>query len=214
MNGIATTRKTRDFVAKGRIVMMVRMAGLGIALVAAAAASPVPGAKTVEPGATAAVRVALERLPRYGVFDFLAFRLDRGAVTLEGYAYGPWLKSDAADTLKGLPGVAEVADTVEILPASQSDDRIRWITFFNIYTDTALERYAPWGATGARFDAFQYGGAPGMQPLGYPIHIIVRGGRTTLVGAVDNAADKQIAGIRAREVPGVFAVENQLTTAR
>ena len=194
--------------------MMVRMAGLGVALMAVVAASPARGVKMVEPGAAAAVRVALEGLPRYGVFDFLAFRLDRGAVTLEGYAYRPSLTSDAADTMKRLPGVVEVADTVEILPASPGDDRVRWITFFNIYTDTTLERYAPWGATGARFDAFQYGGAPGMQPLGYPIHIVVRGGRTTLVGTVDNAGDKQIAGIRAREVPGVFAVDNQLATAR
>lgn len=52
-----------------------------------------------------------------------------------------------------------------------------------------------------------------MQPFGYPIHIIVRGGRTTLVGVVDNPADKQIAGMRAREVPGVFAVDNQLQTS-
>ena len=178
------------------------------------AASGGPDPRAVEPKAVSEVRLTLERLPRYGVFDFLAFRLDRGEVTLEGYAYGPWLKSDAANAVKRLPGVNDVSDMVEILPASQTDDRIRWITFLQIYTDNALERYAPWGASGARFDAFQYGGAAGMQPFGYPVHIIVRGGRMTLVGRVDNAADKAIVELRAREVPGVFAVDNQLATSR
>jgi osmotically-inducible protein OsmY len=50
-----------------------------------------------------------------------------------------------------------------------------------------------------------------MQPFGtYPIHIIVRNGRTTLVGIIDNEADKTLAGVRAREVPQVFNVENDL----
>jgi hypothetical protein len=30
------------------------------------------------------------------------------------------------------------------------------------------------------------------------------------LGVVDNAGDKQIAGTKARQVPGSFAVENQL----
>ena len=56
---------------------------------------------------------------------------------------------------------------------------------------------------------------PGMQPVGrYPIHIIVKNARTMLFGVVDNAADRQIAEVRAREVTGVFEVENNLTATR
>ena len=56
---------------------------------------------------------------------------------------------------------------------------------------------------------------PGMQPVGiYPIHIIVKNGRTKLLGVVDNATDRQLAEVRAREVTGVFEVENSLTVAR
>ena len=56
---------------------------------------------------------------------------------------------------------------------------------------------------------------PGMQPVGrYPIHIIVKGGRTMLLGVVDNTADRQFAEVRAREVTGVFNVENSLTVVR
>jgi len=50
-----------------------------------------------------------------------------------------------------------------------------------------------------------------MEPLGdFPIHIIVKGGRTILMGVVDSESDKTVAGMRAREVPGAFAVDNQL----
>jgi osmotically-inducible protein OsmY len=56
---------------------------------------------------------------------------------------------------------------------------------------------------------------PGMQPVGiYPIHIIVKGGRTMLLGVIDSAADRQIAEVRAREVSGVFEVENGLVVVR
>ena len=36
--------------------------------------------------ATERVRTALEGLPNYGVFDFLAFEMDERSVTLIGYA--------------------------------------------------------------------------------------------------------------------------------
>ena len=53
-----------------------------------------------------------------------------------------------------------------------------------------------------------------MQPVGrYPIHIIVKNGRIMLLGAVDNAADRQLAEVRARELSGVFEVENSLAVA-
>ena len=55
----------------------------------------------------------------------------------------------------------------------------------------------------------------GMQPVGpYAIHIIVKNGRTMLLGIVDGAADRHIAGVRARDVTGVFEVENSLTVLR
>ena len=52
---------------------------------------------------------------------------------------------------------------------------------------------------------------PGMQPVGvYPIHIVVKNGRTMLLGVVDNAGDRQIAEVRACEVSGAFGVVNEL----
>jgi hyperosmotically inducible protein len=164
---------------------------------------------------TLMVQRALQRLPYYGVFDFLVFGVDRGTVTVTGYAYRGNLKSDVANAVKRVPGVDELGNKIEVLPASQNDDRIRWSTFYNIYTDDFLSRYAPGGAMSARYEALSFARFPGMQPFGmYPIHIIVKNGRTTLLGIVDNEADKTLAGVRAREVTGVFGVENDLIVSQ
>src|SRR5262245_11135151 len=77
----------------------------------------------------------LARLPTYGVFDFIAFGHERGKVTLVGYAYYGGLKSHAARAVKRVPGVDTVENKIEQLPASMNDDRIRWETFYRIYTD-------------------------------------------------------------------------------
>src|SRR5215510_10094733 len=182
-----------------------------VAIVVASGAAPMLSAQTAAHRETAtAVARALHRLPYYGVFDFLAYGTERGTVTLAGYAYQGNLRSDAARAVRRVSGVDEVANGIEILPASQEDDRIRWATFQNIYTDEFLSRYAPGGVMGARRGVLLSAQHPGLQPSGtYPIHIIVKNGRTTLVGQVDNESDRILAGIRAREVPLVFGVENQ-----
>jgi len=43
-----------------------------------------------------------------------------------------------------------------------------------------------------------------------PIRIVVNAGRVTLEGVVDNQGDKNTAGIRAKTVPGIFEVTNNL----
>jgi osmotically-inducible protein OsmY len=161
------------------------------------------------------VRHMLERLPYYGVFDYLVFRVDRGVVYLAGYSFEGRLKADAEMAVKRAPGVVEVANRIEVLPASQNDGRIRWATFYRVYTDDFLSRYAPGGVYEVLREVRDERRFPGMQPVGrYPIHIVVKGGRTMLFGAVDNAADRQIAEVRAREVSGVVDVSNDLVAAR
>ena len=175
-----------------------------------AAAQSTTSAETVR-----SVRRMLEHLPYYGVFDFIAFAVDRGTVTLVGYSYQGNMKADAEMAAKRSIGVDEVANKIEALPASPNDDRIRWATFYRIYADDLLSRYAPGGAPEVLRELRDEQHFPGMQPVGiYPIHIIVKNGRTMLLGVVDSAADRQIAEVRAREVSGVFAVENSLTVAR
>jgi osmotically-inducible protein OsmY len=193
----------------------VRRSLVAVALFATVGAAASAHAQTVTPEETVrSVRSMLERLPYYGVFDFIAFGVNRGVVTLVGYGYQGSLKADAEMAAKRASGVDEVANKIEVLPTSPNDDRIRWATFYRIYTDDFLSRYAPGGVHQVLREIEDERHFPGMQPVGiYPIHIIVKNGRTMLVGAVDNAVDRQIAEVRAREVTGVFEVENSLTVA-
>ena len=165
------------------------------------------------------IRKELLQLPYYGVFDFLAFSYDKGTVRIMGYAYHTTLKHDAVRAAKRASGVDQVIDEIEELPLSQFDDELRWKAYYAIYRDPFLSRYAPgggllWGHRhpfGGGFHAMDLRRFPGMEPLGdYPLHIIVRHGSITLLGVVDNESDKVVAGMRAREVPGSFGVENEL----
>jgi len=196
----------------------VRVAGALVVLtVALAGALPLLGAD--EKSSVAEIRKELLQLPYYGVFDFLAFSYDKGTVTLMGYAYHSTLKRDAARAAKRASGVDQVIDEVEELPVSQFDDDLRWRTYYAIYRDPFLSRYAPgggllWGHRhpfGPGFHGMNLRRFPGMEPLGdYPLHIIVKNGKITLLGVVDAESDKTVAGLRAREVPGSFGVENEL----
>jgi hyperosmotically inducible periplasmic protein len=189
---------------------------LAVALLVAIGAGAETTAQTVAPEETVrSVRRALERLPYYGVFDYIVFRVDRGTVFLAGYSFQGRLSADAEAVTKRASGVDTVVNKIEALPTSPNDDRIRWETFYRIYTDDFLSRYAPGGPHDVLRELRDERRFPGMQPVGvYPIHIVVKNGRTMLLGVVDNASDRQIAEVRAREVTGVFEVENGLTVVR
>ena len=181
--------------------------------------APGSPAQTTTDATVDEIRSQLLRLPYYGVFDFLAFSYDRGTVTLGGYAYHPALKTDAERAVKRVARVDQVINQIEELPVSPSDDELRWRTYYAIYSDPFLSRYAPgggllWGHL-HRVPRTLFGSAarfPGEQPVGnYPIAIVVKRGHITLMGIVDSESDKTMAGMRAREVPGSFGVENELT---
>ena len=140
------------------------------------------------------VRHELVMLPYYGVFDNLSYRVDGPKVTLFGQVTRPTLKSDAEKAVKRIEGVDRVDNTIEVLPLSGNDDQLRLAIYRAIYSQTALQRY-------------QLGAVP-------PIHIIVKNGNATLEGVVANTGDKNIAGIQAKGVSGVFSVTNNLTTEK
>jgi hyperosmotically inducible protein len=139
------------------------------------------------------VRHELVMLPYYGVFDNLAYRVDGGAVTLLGQVTRPTLKSDAENVVKRIEGVERVVNQIEVLPVSPNDDQIRIAVYRAIYGQTGLDRYA-------------------LQAVP-PIHIIVKNGTVTLEGVVSSEADKNLAGLKANGVAGVFSVTNNLQVA-
>ena len=196
-------------------IRVLRIAVAAIALAATISVRSAESQTTASDETVSSVQRMLERLPYYGVFDYIVFRVDRGTVYLAGYSYEGNLKADAERAAKMASGVDEVANKIELLPASPNDDRIRWSTFYRIYTDDFLSRYSPGGARQVWRELLDESRFPGMQPVGtYPIHIIVKNGRTMLLGGVASAADRQLAEIRARDVSGVFEVENSLTVGQ
>ena len=139
---------------------------------------------------TREVRHELLMLPYFGVFDSIAFKVEGSTVTLLGQVVRPSLKSDAENAVKHIEGVEKVDNQIEVLPPSPMDDGLRIRLYREIYGYPALEKYAL-----------------GVQK---PIRIIVKNGRVTLEGVVDNDSDKNLAGMRANTVPGIFQVTNNL----
>ena len=136
------------------------------------------------------IRRELVTLPSYSVFDNLQFTLTGRTVTLTGQVTKPALKSDAETAVKGVEGVADVVNKIQVLPSVPMDDRIRVDEYHAIYREPYLDRYA-------------------LQAIP-PIHIVVNTGNVTLNGVVDSQSDKDLAAARANSVSGVFSVTNNL----
>jgi osmotically-inducible protein OsmY len=140
------------------------------------------------------VRHDLAMIPWYSVFDNLAYQVDGDTVTLKGQVRRPVIKNEAESSTKHIQGVTNVVNQIEVLPPSPFDDQVRRQEYRSIYSFVPLEHYAM-----------------GVNPA---IHIIVKGGNVTLEGVVGTQADKDAANIRARSVPGVFGVTNNLRVVK
>jgi hyperosmotically inducible protein len=136
------------------------------------------------------VRHEILMLPYYDVFDNITYTVSGYEVTLMGQVTQPTLKHDAENVVKQIEGVEKVVNQIEVLPLSPMDDGLRLRLFRAIYGFPALEKYA--------------------LPVIKPIRIIVKNGHVTLQGVVDSENDKNMAGLRANAVSGVFSVTNNL----
>ncbi len=134
----------------------------------------------------------LAMLPWYGVFDNLEYQVNGTEVTLTGQVISEHAttRDDAERFVGSISGVTNVINRIEVLPPSQFDDQIRRAEYRTVFSKADLGRYT-------------LGAIP-------QVHIIVKGGHVTLEGVVMNQMDKNMAGIFANTVPGVFSVENNL----
>jgi hyperosmotically inducible periplasmic protein len=177
-------RKT-NFIVRA-VLLMTLMSLLAPALSALANTSQVNSRLVKQ------IRHELATLPYYGVFDWLEFELKPdNTVVLRGYVTRPTTKADAEARVKDIEGVKGVINEIQVLPVSPSDDRLRIALYRQLYDwDSPLFRYATQSIPS--------------------IHIIVDGGRAILKGVVNSKADAQLAYMRARSVPGLFDVKNEL----
>jgi len=126
-------------------------------------------------------------------FNNINIGVHNGVVTLSGTVYGPVDKDSAISLVSHTPGVRDVVDNLEVAPVSPMDDQLRLRLARAIYGAPSLQRYS-------------------LDPA-RPIRITVVNGNVTLSGVVDNKMDKDVAGIQANTVPGVFKVTNDLQVA-
>ena len=127
-------------------------------------------------------------------FDYFALGVKDGVVTVAGQDRTGVGKDEALAEIASMPGVKDVIDQVTVAPVSNFDDGLRLRAARAIYSDPVLSKYA-------------------IDPA-RPIRIIVDNGHVTLYGVVNNAMDKQVAGLRASQLFGAFTVNNQLEVGK
>ncbi|MGA9813916.1 MAG: BON domain-containing protein [Terriglobales bacterium] len=148
----------------------------------------------------AAVEAKLDRKLHYdrigydNQFNFVDVSVRDGVATLTGETYNYVGRDSALALANTMPGVKDVVDNIKVSPVSGFDDRIRISAMRAIYRDPVLGRYAS---------------DPAL-----PIRIVVDNGKLSLYGTVATAMDKQIAGMRANQVFGVFSVDNKLEVVK
>jgi hyperosmotically inducible protein len=126
-------------------------------------------------------------------FNFVTASVDNGVVTLNGETRTEVDRDSALALVNDTAGVKDVVNNMKVAPVSGFDDEIRIRALRAIYHDPALGQYA-------------------IDPA-RPIRIVVDRGTLSLYGVVNSPMDKTIAGIRASQVFGAFAVKNNLEVA-
>lgn len=140
-----------------------------------------------------AEKLAYDRVGYGNVFNAITVNVQNGVVTLGGHARTDVDKDSAMALVSTYPGVKEVNNDIEVDPVSIMDDQTRMAVARAVYGYPSLNKYA-------------------IDPA-KPIRISVQNGHVELAGVVDTEADKNVAGIRANGVPGVFSVKNDLQVA-
>ena len=133
----------------------------------------------------------VNRYTQFTIFDDVDVAVKNGIVTLTGDVTMPHKRDDIEKRVAKVDGVLEVRNQINVLPASLSDDRLRYRIARAIYDNPQFWNYAI-----------------GPNP---PIHIIVEHGRVTLTGVVNNDVDRMIARSLAYQFPAM-SVKNNLKT--
>ncbi len=128
---------------------------------------------------------------RFTVFDDVQASVDDGVVTLYGAVTMPYKRDDIAKRVSKVPGVTQVVNKIGVLPVSQFDQQLRYQIARAIYGNPSFWSYASMANP--------------------PIHIVVRNGRVTLTGVVNNNVERMLAMSLATGFTS-FGVSNELKT--
>jgi osmotically-inducible protein OsmY len=125
----------------------------------------------------------------YTVYDNIEGRVRDGRVLLEGAVTEDKKSADLVERIAKVKGVQAIDNRLVILPASESDDRLRVAIATAIYRDEAFTHYSM------------------VDP---PVHVIVNNGHVQLVGYVRSQIELIKAESIARSMFGALAVENRV----
>jgi osmotically-inducible protein OsmY len=126
----------------------------------------------------------------FSIFDDVNIHVADGIVTLTGYVTSPDKSREFTAVTSRVPGVQQVVNSIEALPASMMDDDLRYAIATAIYNSPMFSVYA-------------------TQRTG-PVHIVVLNGHVTLTGVVGSDAERNAAAMLASGAFGVMGVENHL----
>jgi hyperosmotically inducible protein len=138
-------------------------------------------------------KLQYDRVGYGNVFNAISLDVQSGVVTLGGHARTDVDKDSALALVSTYPGVKDVVDDIQVDPVSIMDNQIRMQVAHAVYGYPSLNKYA-------------------IDPA-KSIRISVQNGNVELYGVVDSQADKDVAYLRANQVPGVFSVKNYLQVA-
>lgn len=138
-------------------------------------------------------QLAYDRVGYGNAFNAIDVSVQNGVATMSGHALGPVAKSSALSLASHTPGITNVVDHIQVDPVSPFDNETRVRVARAVYGYPSLNKYA-------------------IDPAN-PIRITVVNGHVILSGVVLSQADKDVAGIQANTVPGVFSVTNNLQVA-
>ena len=134
------------------------------------------------------VRHTLAMMPYISVYDFISFPMVGNDVILTGWTLRDTNRSGAYRRVKKIEGVENVTNNIMLLPLGSFDMDIR--ARARAVLQQVIPRYF-WEA-------------------GSTVRIVVRNSQIILLGTVDRQADSDMAFIRCRGIPNVFAVFNML----
>lgn len=126
-------------------------------------------------------------------FQSVGVEAHNGTVVLGGFVAGPIALNYTLGIAENVKGVKNLINRIQVDPVSPMDEGIRWREYRAVYSTPFLN--------------YAY-----LNPQ-KPIRIQVENGHVTLYGVVDNQTQKTTVGIRAKSVPDVFSVKNDIIVA-
>jgi osmotically-inducible protein OsmY len=132
----------------------------------------------------------IRRYSRFTVFDDASAYVEDGNVAIFGWVTEPYKKTEIEKRLHKVLGIRSFKNDIEVLPVSQSDERLRAALARNLYSDPMFSDFASMTIP--------------------PIHIIVSGSRVILTGVVSSQLMKQKAESIIRQTPGVLSLDSRL----